>query len=116
METICGESKTQNRIVGNSHKSRNISGLKRGNTVNVGRPKGLRERVLTVTKDGKLLVDEFKRIAFDESEKTSDRLAALEWLSDRGYGKAINLSADVTPSDEQKDLAVAIAKELLKSN
>lgn len=69
---------------------KNYPNLQRGNTVNVGRHKGVREMVLAVTNDGKMIVEEFRKIAYDESNKMADRLEALSWLSDRGFGKAVN--------------------------
>ena len=41
------------------------------------------------TKDGAKLVAFAMKILNDPKEKTADRLEALKWLSDRGWGKAV---------------------------
>lgn len=72
-----------------------------------GRPKGLETLVRAITNDGKEIVETMHQIAtgklkierksVDESGKVStakvtpshkDRVAALEWLADRGFGKS----------------------------
>lgn len=72
-------------------RKQNTVGLKRGNRVNLtGRPKSVREKVLALTNDGNDIVREFQKIGFDSKEKTGDRLDALQWLSDHGFGKCVN--------------------------
>lgn len=80
-----------------------------------GRPKGLMQAVRAQTKDGKELVNfaldvlrgkslgKFKRKLFDQETEvevfpeTRDRLEALKWLSDRGFGKPVQEVAATGP-------------------
>lgn len=64
--------------------------FKTGTTGNPGgRPKGLAKRVRElVGGDGEDLAKAMLVIALDTNEKTADRRGAIEWLADRGWGKA----------------------------
>lgn len=54
-----------------------------------GRPKGLAKAVRDlVGADGTELAKIMKSIAENEKAKDSDRISAVAWLSDRGWGKA----------------------------
>lgn len=39
-------------------------------------------------------------------------IKAMEYLTDRGFGKSVDMKMDLTPEDEQRDLAKQIAREL----
>ena len=70
-----------------SRQSR-YSGLKAGNTIGVGRPKGLAAMVREQTGDGKLIVEKMMEYAFGKTQCPKlIRFKALEWLADRGFGK-----------------------------
>lgn len=119
---------TRNLLRGNERGQ----GFKKGNHAsNGGRPKGLMQLVRESTKDGKELVElslqilrgeltvektyydkEGESHTVEESPTIRDRQAALEWLADRGFGKAIDLQMDVTPDNEFRELARAYAREL----
>lgn len=54
-----------------------------------GRPVGLARRVRElIGDDGLVLAQIMTSIAVDESAATRDRIAAVAWLADRGWGKA----------------------------
>jgi hypothetical protein len=126
METILIQSENRPkkplRNTGRTH-------FKPGNCANPGgRPKGLASMIREQTKDGLELVKlnlqimrgELKYTRKDadgnpfEVEPTiADRQKAIEYLTDRGFGKAIDLKADVTPDNELKELAKAFARELV---
>lgn len=53
-----------------------------------GRPKGIVEAIRELTDDGVELVQKVWRIVDSPIAKISDQMAAIEWLADRGYGKA----------------------------
>jgi hypothetical protein len=74
-----------------------------------GRPKGLTAKVQAVVgTDGKQLVDLMALIAFGTAANhkkgglgnvsVKDRITAVEWLSDRGFGKAAQ-SLEVSGAD-----------------
>jgi hypothetical protein len=72
-----------------------------GTSANVsGRPKGwagLAKAIRDQTSDGQALLDYALKVLGSDNEETRDRLAALAWLSDRGWGKpmqAVELSLD----------------------
>jgi hypothetical protein len=73
-----------------SSKSRQLANLKRGNTVNCGRPKGLAQLARAATKDGADLISFFIRV-LKHGKKESDRIKAGEWLADRGFGKSVDI-------------------------
>ena len=59
-----------------------------------GRPKSLMDLIKTQTKNGNVLIDVAMAILTQETYrnqtvKIADRLEALKWLADRGWGKAI---------------------------
>jgi hypothetical protein len=59
-----------------------------------GRPKGLAALVRARTRDGAELVDLMLSVLRDEIQDTRvvDRITAAEWLADRGWGKAVQVS------------------------
>ena len=62
--------------------------FEKGNCANPGgRPKGLAAFVREQTRDGRELVELMTRFARDEATATRDRLVAIAWLADRGFGK-----------------------------
>lgn len=70
-------------------------GFKSGQSGNPGgRPKGLAALVRKMTRDGELLVSIMLDIATGKLKVNArpashrDRMAAVEWLADRGWGKA----------------------------
>ena len=90
-----------------------------------GRPKGLASMVRELTKDGRELVNLNLQImrgkltvtrfdsegnAHDVGPSIQDRQRAIEYLTDRGFGKAIDLHADVTGQISLTELAVEIVK------
>ena len=62
-----------------------------------GRPKGLSRRVREIVgQDGEAIIECMFSVMNNESERTADRLEAAKWLSDRGFGRAIQgLEIDV---------------------
>lgn len=104
--------------------------FKPGNKFGNGRPKGLATLVREHTKDGHILVALNLQIlqgrltverrdadgnAYKVGPTIADRQRALEWLADRGFGKSIDVQMDVTAGDDQRQLAVQIARELAKN-
>jgi hypothetical protein len=92
-----------------------------------GLPKGLAAMVREMTKDGqelvklnleimrgKLTVTKFDSDgnSYEIGPSIQDRQRAIEYLTERGFGKAIEVSMDVSAGDEQKELARQIAREL----
>lgn len=58
-----------------------------------GRPKGFKgvsRLIMEKTKDGRELVDFALRVFRDEDEYHHNRWQALEWLADRGLGRAVH--------------------------
>lgn len=53
-----------------------------------GRPKGLAKAVREMVEDETELARIMLIIALDTNEKTADRMTAVAWLADRGWGKA----------------------------
>ena len=91
------------------------SGLVHGNPKrNGGRPKGLAQLARAATKDGDDLVKFFVS-TLKTAKKHSDRIKAAEWLADRGFGKAVDMSMDITGGDEKRELARSIARELAQN-
>ncbi len=97
-----------------------------------GRPKGLMPYVRSITKDGKLLADTALSIATGElivketrysedgesyeverSPSVGDRIKAIEWLADRGFGKAVETSVNLDVTTDSHALADIIARQLL---
>lgn len=56
-----------------------------------GRPcvRGIREMIQSQTKQGAELVEYALEVLRDKNARTSDRNYAHTWLSDRGWGKAV---------------------------
>lgn len=96
-----------------------------------GRPKGLAAMIREQTKDGLELVRLNLKIMRGELTYTrndsdgnpyeveptiADRQKAIEYLTERGFGKAVELRADVTPDNEAKELAKAFARELVSGD
>ena len=83
-----------------------------------GRPRGLAALVRAQTNDGKELVNLMLRVlrgtlaVNGKKPSISDRMKAAEWLADRGWGKAVEMEIDLTPDDERRELAKAIAREM----
>ena len=69
-----------------------------GNRANPGgRPKGLAALVREETKDGAELVAYMLAVLRHPKQPTALRMAAAQWLADRGFGKAVAvLEADIT--------------------
>lgn len=72
-------------------KNRGVTGrFLPGNTANpAGRPKGLAAMVQAETRDGAEVVAYMLRVLRDERQPTALRMAAGQWLADRGFGKAV---------------------------
>ncbi|MDE2106124.1 MAG: hypothetical protein KGL39_53370 [Patescibacteria group bacterium] len=107
-------SQSQNRLhnTGRTH-------FKPGNRANPGgRPKGLMQLVRASTKDGKELIDLALQIARGKMEGATvrDRISAMEYLTDRGFGKAVDLKMDLSPDSDFKELAKAYARELVRGD
>lgn len=69
-----------------------------------GRPKGLAKAVRDlVGSDGLVLAQIMASIASSEKAKDSDRIAAVAWLGDRGWGKAPSFA----PLEEEDPLELS---------
>ncbi len=82
--------------------------------------RGLARKIKDETRNGDELVEFAVKVLRNETAETRDRLAALQWLSDRGFGKplqSIELSADVAahqaPQYDWSRLSIEERKELL---
>jgi hypothetical protein len=64
-----------------------------GNKVATGKPKGLAEKARAACGNGDELVAFMARVYKDEGAEMRDRIKAVEWLADRGWGKAIQTVA-----------------------
>jgi hypothetical protein len=64
----------------------------KGNKEGSGRPKGLAELARSVCKGGTELVAFYCRVWHDEGQDIKYRLQAADWLGDRGWGKAVQIS------------------------
>jgi len=66
-----------------------------------GRPKGLAQMVKNRTGDGEKLIEKMYEFAFGRRRVPAlIRFKALEWLADRGWGKA---RQDLSVSDEERE-------------
>jgi hypothetical protein len=80
-----------------------------------GRPpgfKGLSRKISEQTSEGAELVEFALRVLRDEAAEMRDRLSALVWLGDRGFGKpvqSVELTADITATAHRYALGDAIA-------
>ena len=66
-----------------------------------GRPKGFRglaEQIRGRTREGQALVDFAIQTFEDPGAEHADRWKAMEWLADRGYGKAAQIIELVAPA------------------
>ncbi len=86
-----------------------------------GRPRGLAALVREQTNDGKELVDLMLSIlrgelVIDGNEPTHrERMAAAEWLADRGFGKPETTNVNLTTETYSiEELATAIARQRIK--
>jgi len=96
-----------------------------------GRPKGLMQLVRAQTGNGEELIQKALSIVrgefkieheyirkdgevgvYSEQPSARDTLQAIEYLTDRGFGKAVDLRMELEAGDEQKELAKQIAREL----
>jgi hypothetical protein len=89
--------------------SQNLEPWKPGQSGNPGgRPKGLAKQVRElIGVDGLPLAEAMYDIAKDESEATRDRITAMQWLAERGWGKA-DQHIEVT-GDDSRDRQIAEA-------
>ena len=112
----------------NEARNRRLANLKRGNSVNLtGRPKGLAQLVREQTDDGKELVKIMMEIVrgelvvektfgdrtYEEYPSHKDRIAAAQWLADRGFGKAVETNLNVDINGNSEALADVIARQLM---
>ena len=49
---------------------------------------------------------------YEAEPSIQDRQRAIEYLTDRGFGKAVDIHMDATPGSEFKELAKAFAREI----
>ena len=62
-----------------------------------GRPKGLAALVRQETREGAELVAYMLAVLRHPKQPTALRMAAAQWLADRGFGRAVNVvEADIT--------------------
>jgi hypothetical protein len=90
-----------------------------------GRPKGLVRRIREETRDGDELVEFMVRVFRDEDAPRRDRIAAVEWLADRGWGKAalpIRQEVDVPTdspfdqlTDEERDAVIQAVRRRIRA-
>ena len=87
-----------------------------------GRPKGfagLARAIRERTCDGEALLDFALKVLQSDAEETRDRIAALQWLGDRGWGKALQAvelsleSAQPAANYDMSKLSVEERRELL---
>jgi hypothetical protein len=80
-----------------------------------GRPKGLTRRVRElVGDDGETIAKYMLSVMTDETERTADRMEAARWLSDRGWGKAIqSLDLNVEEHDPWTEVMSKLSAEEL---
>ena len=111
---------------GNSDASKNLRPWPKGVSGNPsGRPKGFAASIRKKTREGEELItlalkvlrgklsvmEETKDGSFKVEPSIKERLEAMKWLADRGWGKALDLSA--APDDgKSKDIAADIAARL----
>ena len=80
-----------------------------------GRPKGLAALVRAQTKDGKELVDLMlqvlrgKLVVNGRKPNISERMKAVEWLADRGWGKPVETHAIEDPDEDEQNFQQVIA-------
>lgn len=85
-----------------------------------GLPLGLARKIREATGDGDELVKYALAVMRDKEERTADRLMALGWLSDRGYGIKQTIEIEqpeehnikIDPANLNKKDLVALAKIL----
>ena len=96
-----------------------------------GRPKGLASIVRSKTKDGLEMVDLNLQImrgkltisrhdsdgnAFEQEPSIQDRQRAAEYLTDRGFGKAVDFRAEVGEGNSLRDLAKEVVRLEMKAD
>ncbi len=77
-----------------------------------GRPKGLAARIRE-TNPPERLAEAFEAIAYDPATSPRDRMEALRWLGERGYGKTPETHLVGALSDDQRDAAAELTREQL---
>lgn len=77
--------------------------------VGSGRPAGLAQLVRRQTRNGELLVEIMLDIAQAKVAecRTADRVSAVEWLADRGWGKA----AQIIQSDSTSQVTIRVIRD-----
>lgn len=82
-----------------------------------GRPKGLAALVRAQTKDGKELVDLMLRVLRGtlamngKKPGISDRIKAVEWLADRGWGKPV-VMVELPEDNVEQQVTLELARML----
>lgn len=96
-----------------------------------GRPKGLMQMARAATKDGKLLVDfalgvlagketqtryDMDGTAYEVTPSIKDRLQAMEWLADRGFGKSVETHTLQNPDGSaiRQTLIIALSQAIAR--
>ena len=88
----------------------------------IGKPVGMAGYIRSRSLDGRKLADFFfsvldGKITIDgASPKFQDRIRAGEWLADRGFGRAIETTLELSGTEEGEELAKKIARELALRN
>lgn len=84
-----------------------------------GRPPSLALMIQKATGHGQALMDKMLSIAdgsmiiSGEPPRHQDRIRAVEWLADRGFGKAVETVLTADASGERLDLAREVARQLM---
>jgi hypothetical protein len=114
---------TGNRVVGRPFKP-GASGNPRG------RPKGFGKRIRELTQDGEELIDIALKVArgeltvstpvgkdadmIDLEPTARERMDAVKWLADRGWGRAPEVEDDAPVEDDEESVDVKGAKAILE--
>lgn len=77
-----------------------------------GRPKGLAARIRE-TNSPERLATAFEEIAYDPNTSARDRMEALRWLGERGYGKTPEVTLVGAMTEEQRDAAAELSRDQL---
>jgi len=107
----------------NPNSLANLKPFKKGETsgshVRTGRPPSLALMIQKATKHGQTLMEGMLSIAdgsmiiSGEPPRHQDRIRAVEWLADRGFGKAVETVLTADASGERLDLAREVARQLM---